>query len=71
MNYDTINTASKCYIKNLKDKQKWYGIDDHDLGQAEKFVESFTNYLLYLERHNIVATNTEEFKIEKKKTILK
>lgn len=60
MNYKTIEMASRCYMKNLKDKQKYYGIDDHDLGQAERWVESFTNYLLYLEHNNIVAIDDKE-----------
>lgn len=55
MNAKTIEIASKSYIQNLKNKQKYYGIDDHDLGQAERWIESFSQYLLYLEHQGIVA----------------
>lgn len=59
MDLKTINIASQSYIKNLVQKQKYYGINDHDLGQAKKWIESFTHYLLYLENEGIVAYETK------------
>lgn len=55
MNAKTIEMSSEAYIKNLEQKQQYYGIDDHDLGQAKKWINSFTNYLLWLEETNTVA----------------